>query len=235
MNIKTITYTTLFISSVLSTHSYAARSEGAQAALEGTTFTSAAIVGAVAAGPVGLIVGALGGSYLAQQTRDANDRAVALEVKEEETLALAKQKAVIAESLDRANAQMQAMEIQLADSMTFQILFGSGKDGLSEVDERKVTQLASFLKKRPHLKVSLGGHADPRGTDEYNNILSLERARSVEHVLLTLGVEAGNIQTKGYGASQSSAPKGDWEAYRLERRVDIQIMDESYSEAIGSL
>lgn len=230
MNIKTAIYSILFVSSVLSTHAYAARSHAAQAAIESTTFTSAAVVGAVAAGPVGLIVGALGGSYLAQQTRNANERALALQVMEEEKIVLAKQKAVIAESLDRANTHMQTLETQLADSMDFQVLFGSGKDTLTEADELRITQLAGYLKKRPYLAVSLSGHTDPRGTDEYNNVLSLERARSIEHVLVTLGIDTAKIQTQGHGATKSGAPKDDWEAYRLERRVEVQIIDERMAD-----
>src|SRR5690606_6553986 len=108
-------------------------------------------------------------------------------------------------------------------NMTFQILFATGDDTLSELDLQRVRILADHLQANPALHVTLEGHADPRGTDEYNNVLSQERAKAVKEALEKSGVDGRRITYTGHGDRFSSAAKGDEEAYRQERRVDVTL------------
>jgi outer membrane protein OmpA-like peptidoglycan-associated protein len=119
--------------------------------------------------------------------------------------------------------RFQALEEEVVAKLTFQILFATGSDTLSEIDMQRVHALATHLNRNPELRVVLDGYADPRGTDEYNNVLARERARAVKDALEVLGVAPDRIRYQGHGNRFSRADKGDEEAYRLERRVDITL------------
>ena len=71
------------------------------------------------------------------------------------------------------------------------------------------------------LTVRLTGHADPRGSDQYNQDLS-EGAASVGQVLQEVGASPMTIQTEGRGEQEALAD-GQNRFYALDRRVDIQL------------
>lgn len=211
-----IALSTLVLAALSAGHTQAARNHVQQTALEGTTFTGLTIAGAVAAGPIGFVIGALGGAFLADQSRQANNAELALRQTELEYTQLQT-------TLNEQKARLQAMEQEVVEKLTFQVLFATGSDTLTEIDLQRLRALAEHLEHNPDLVVVLDGHADPRGTDEYNNVLSQERAKAVKDALETLGISTARIRYQGHGNRFSSAPKGDEDAYRQERRVDITL------------
>ena len=188
-------------------------------AKQGTSFLTSAFVGAVAGGPVGLLVGALGGAYMGEQIKKADT----MDMTEAELAAAEAQVAELRQQLLAANQSVEEMEQLALNSLNFQVLFHTGKDELTARGTERVHALANFLKDNPRLQVRLDGYADPRGTDEYNNVLSDYRARSVETDLVDAGIDASRIQRHYHGADQSRATQGDVEAYASERRVNIEI------------
>ena len=74
------------------------------------------------------------------------------------------------------------------------------------------------------LDVSIEGHCDIIGSDEYNQKLSEARARSVYDYFLSKGIDASRMRTVGYGRSRPIVPN-DSEANRAKnRRVEINII-----------
>ena len=67
--------------------------------------------------------------------------------------------------------------------------------------------------------VTLTGHADPRGTEEYNLVLSENRARGVQRYLNSLGFR-GSVQIVGRGEEMASG--SDEASWARDRRVDIE-------------
>ncbi len=110
------------------------------------------------------------------------------------------------------------------DPLDLHIFFDSGSDDLNLRSRRLVIKLARFLKEQPHLGVRLHGHTDPRGTDEYNNVLADYRTRNVAALLLVAGVNSQRIQRRPVGASGSTAALGDLAHYAMERRVSVEII-----------
>lgn len=217
---KTLLITSIALASTTAISPVSA-GETATGLKQGAVFSSSAIVGAAAAGPLGFVVGAIGGAYLGEQIKKADTLAFT-------ELALAEQKMQIAElQSELARADEKAGELsQLAlDSLEFQVLFHTGADQLTERGEARVTALAEFLRKHPGLSVRLTGYADPRGTDEYNNVLSDYRARAVQTSLNSQGIEDYRVNRRAHGANKSTAARGDYEAYAMERRVDIEIFN----------
>jgi outer membrane protein OmpA-like peptidoglycan-associated protein len=120
-------------------------------------------------------------------------------------------------------ARLQTLQEDVVAKPSFQILFATGSDTLNELDLQRLRAIAAHLERNPDLGVVLDGHADPRGTDEYNNVLSRERAKAVKDALEALGISAGRICYQGHGNRFTTASKGDEDAYRQERRVDIAL------------
>ncbi|BFM07402.1 peptidoglycan-associated lipoprotein Pal [Halioxenophilus aromaticivorans] len=89
-------------------------------------------------------------------------------------------------------------------------------------DERALlTAHAEDLKANPR-SVRLEGHADERGTREYNMALGERRANAIRDFLVLQGVDPTLIETVSYGEEQPAAYGSDEETWRLNRRVELK-------------
>lgn len=78
-----------------------------------------------------------------------------------------------------------------------------------------------YLASNGEALVRLEGHADERGTREYNIGLGEQRAQAVRRVLLLQGASADQLGTVSYGEERPAVTGGDDEAYLLNRRVEL--------------
>ena len=111
---------------------------------------------------------------------------------------------------------------------TTYIQFEFDKAVLRKVSFAKLDQVARFLKLNPTFSVNVSGHADARGTDEYNQALSERRAAAVARYLTSTGKIARNrVTTVGYGESQPRASNDTAEGMAQNRRaqVELQVLD----------
>lgn len=81
---------------------------------------------------------------------------------------------------------------------------------------------AKLLAKNPDLRVRLEGHADERGSREYNVALSEERARSVKRLMGTQGAQGFQMTTLGYGEELPLASGHSQDSWQKNRRVEIK-------------
>jgi len=234
---KVIVISSLIIASLTSISStYAASTEIKQ----GTVFTTTTIAGAVLGGPVGFFLGAIGGAYMGEQIEKADkahDMQGKLTEAESQLAQLHTQIGLMndqAISLRHGNGLIQGKDLAL-QALKLQILFHTGADQISSRSKEKVGALAAFLQEHPKVNVRLGGHADPRGTDEYNNVLSDQRALAVQSALEIQGIDSGRIERNAYGSSQSTTVMGDTEGYAMDRRVDIEIFSATESKGLAQL
>ena len=80
------------------------------------------------------------------------------------------------------------------------------------------------LNKAPAVTVEIGGHTDSKGTDEYNQKLSEQRAQSVVQYLVgSKNVDASRMTSVGFGESQPVADNETDEGRELNRRVELKI------------
>lgn len=84
-----------------------------------------------------------------------------------------------------------------------------------------VTAHAAFLAKNPTVKVRLEGHADERGSREYNIGLGERRGQAVRRALLLQGVAEAQLSTVSYGEERPAAAGSDEQTYSMNRRVEI--------------
>lgn len=78
---------------------------------------------------------------------------------------------------------------------------------------------AQFLIQNPSVKVLIEGHADERGTPEYNIALGESRGQSVEKYLLSLGVSANQMSVVSYGEEKPMIKARNEEAFAQNRRA----------------
>jgi len=78
--------------------------------------------------------------------------------------------------------------------------------------------VGDWMSTHPKATVTLEGHADARGTDEYNLALGQRRAQVMQDYLVRLGVTKGRLTTISYGEERPAASGDDEEAYALNRR-----------------
>jgi len=78
---------------------------------------------------------------------------------------------------------------------------------------------AEFLVKNPSVKVLIEGHADERGTPEYNIALGEHRGQAVEKYLQSLGVSASQMSVVSYGEEKPMVKSRTEEAFAKNRRA----------------
>ncbi len=88
----------------------------------------------------------------------------------------------------------------------------------------ELDKLADYLKENGTIRIELGGHTDNQGSAEYNEKLSLERAKSVHNYLISKGINKERINYKGYGESQPIATNETEEGRALNRRTEFKII-----------
>lgn len=101
------------------------------------------------------------------------------------------------------------------------LYFDFDSSELRAADTDIVARHAVQLGQNPQLRVRLEGHADERGSREYNIGLGERRAQTVRRLLLIQGASASQISTVSFGEERPAADGGDESAYALNRRVEI--------------
>ncbi|NVK74313.1 peptidoglycan-associated lipoprotein [Marinomonas sp. CT5] len=81
---------------------------------------------------------------------------------------------------------------------------------------------AEYLISHPDARVVLEGHADERGTREYNMALGERRAKAIARYLTIQGVAPSQIETVSFGEEVPVAFGHDSEAWQLNRRVEVR-------------
>lgn len=84
-----------------------------------------------------------------------------------------------------------------------------------------IDRFAAYLRNNPAARVRLEGHADERGTREYNIGLGERRAIAVESALLSLGVSREQLSLVSYGEERPVDTEHNEQAWALNRRVQL--------------
>jgi peptidoglycan-associated lipoprotein len=116
-------------------------------------------------------------------------------------------------SLDQLNAQKP-----LAD-----VYFEYDKADLSEAARGALQKNSDFMKKWTSVRVTVEGHADARGTSEYNLALGERRAAGVRDFLVSLGVEMARINVVSMGEEQPVCHEENEDCYHQNRRGHFVI------------
>jgi outer membrane protein OmpA-like peptidoglycan-associated protein len=208
----------------------AATNQSTELKQSGVFFTSA-IVGAVAGGPLGFLAGALGGAWMGEEIRDADQ----LETTQLELASLEKKHATLESEFVAERTRVEQYAQFALEQLQLELLFKTNDTQLTNSGQKRVAFLADWLANHPEINIRLDGYADPRGNNNYNQQLSVQRAESVVQVLLANGVKSSRISVHGHGHSKSKAQSGNYDEYAMERRVSIGLTRADENEFVAQI
>ena len=107
------------------------------------------------------------------------------------------------------------------------IYFDYDESTLSDDTRDKLSRNADLLKASSQFSVTLEGHADSRGTNEYNLALGERRANAVRDYLSSLGVSGNRLRTLSYGEERQVCDTDEESCWSQNRRVHMVITGKS--------
>ena len=126
-----------------------------------------------------------------------------------------------------------ATPVELAEDIVIQddrivleerVLFAFARARVRSGGREVLARLVEVWRDHPEwMRITIEGHADVRGTDEYNQWLSEERARRVRAVMVKLGVAEDTITVVGYGRTRPRDAASSEGAHARNRRVEFVI------------
>ena len=87
----------------------------------------------------------------------------------------------------------------LASGVPDRVFFATNKSSLTTAARATLRKQATYLRKNKNLNVTIEGHADERGTREYNLALGERRANAAKDYLMTYGISSNRISLLSYG------------------------------------
>jgi len=133
-----------------------------------------------------------------------------------------KQRAMEAEKIAMEEAERQAMLAQQQFEAE-NIYFEFDSSALLTAAQQTLKRKAEYLRENPQLRVTIEGHCDERGTNEYNLALGDRRANSSKSFLVDLGISPGRLTTISYGEERPLDPRHNEEAWAKNRRCEFVI------------
>ena len=140
--------------------------------------------------------------------------------------------AVVGRRMDKQQAeleQIEGVEVQRPSEDTLnvnlrnEILFDFDSASLRSESRETLRELAGVLARYPDQSVSVAGHTDSVGSDDYNQNLSEQRAAAVKDFLVAQGVPRSRVAAYGYGETRPVSSNTSADGRQLNRRVQVFI------------
>jgi hypothetical protein len=132
----------------------------------------------------------------------------------------------IKSSLDPVLKNIPLEPVAVGNSMVLRnIFFATDQFELKSESFPELDKLVRFLEDNPSIRIEIGGHTDDEGSEEYNSVLSRNRANSVYSYLVDSGIAPNRMSYKGYGESQPVSPNDSEENRAVNRRTEIKIVE----------
>ncbi|MGI4883714.1 MAG: OmpA family protein [Janthinobacterium lividum] len=117
--------------------------------------------------------------------------------------------------------EIPAEKRKILNEATKYINFDFNKATLKASSYPKLEQMVQILNEYPDYSLSIAGHTDSKGDDNYNLKLSYERAAAARTYMLGKGIPAERIEARGYGETKPIADNKTAAGQALNRRVDF--------------
>jgi peptidoglycan-associated lipoprotein len=103
------------------------------------------------------------------------------------------------------------------------VFFAYDQDNIDSAGQQALNNNAELMKKYPTWVITIEGHADERGTAEYNLALGERRALAARNYLVSLGIPADRLRTVSYGKEFPFEPGHDEAAWSKNRRAHFVV------------
>ena len=235
MNTNTVSRKVIvaLIGSLLATSSMAAQKNRAPKE-ESVGLGSGAAIGAIAGGPVGLILGAAFGGWIGdrfhherQERRMADERAAEASAHAGSltNLLAATERAVAAKDAELFTQRVEHRR-DLQEALSVEVFFRTEESGLGGTTAERLAKLAALVEPLEGAVIRLDGYTDARGTEAFNATLSSARAEAVRDALIRGGMPPDRVIVSAVGESGSTATEQDTDGMALDRRVQMTIVDD---------
>lgn len=130
------------------------------------------------------------------------------------------------ERMERERMEREAAERtrRLAAELQTMINFDYDQADLRSADQPTMDRKAAILQANPNVRIRVSGHADERGSDEYNLALGNRRAASAKRYLENKGIDGSRVEVVSYGEERPLNPGSDEAAYAQNRRDEFEII-----------
>ena len=99
------------------------------------------------------------------------------------------------------------------------VFFDTDSYTIDDQDRATLASQAQWLARYPNVRVTVEGHADERGTRDYNLALGERRANAARNYLASIGVDPSRITVVSYGKERPAALGSDEQSYAQNRRA----------------
>jgi peptidoglycan-associated lipoprotein len=111
----------------------------------------------------------------------------------------------------------------VAADLATMINFEYDQATIRSTDQGTLDRKAAILGANPNVKIQISGHADERGSDEYNLALGNRRAAAAKRYLENKGIDGSRVEVVSYGEERALNPGHDEAAYAQNRRDEFQV------------
>ena len=132
----------------------------------------------------------------------------------------AEQARLDAERLEAERARLEALINQI---MSEDVYFDFDRSELTEKAKELLAQVGELLLKEQRFTITIEGHTDARGTEDYNFTLGAKRAMKVKEFLAAYGIENSRMESVSYGKEAPKAQGETEEAYSQNRRANFRV------------
>lgn len=122
--------------------------------------------------------------------------------------------------LEQERARLEQLINQI---MSEDVYFDFDRSELTEKARELLAQVAELLLKETRFTITIEGHTDARGTEDYNFTLGAKRAMKVKEFLAAYGVDGKRMESVSYGKEAPKAEGSSEEAYSQNRRANFRV------------
>lgn len=123
----------------------------------------------------------------------------------------------------RLEAERARLEQLINQIMSEDVYFDFDRSELTEKAKELLAQVGELLLKEQRFTITIEGHTDARGTEDYNFTLGAKRAMKVKEFLVAYGIDSKRMESVSYGKEAPKAEGNTEEAYSQNRRANFRV------------
>lgn len=122
------------------------------------------------------------------------------------------------------NVAIERARAALIATLGTPIHFDFDRAEIRTQDEQVLNQKATVLQQHPQVRLRIAGHADERGSDEYNMVLGQRRAQAAKAYLERRGIDGSRLDIISYGEERPAVPQSNEDAWARNRRAEFEVI-----------
>lgn len=124
---------------------------------------------------------------------------------------------------ERLEAERARLEQLINQIMSEDVYFDFDRFELTEKAKELLAQVGELLLRETRFTLTIEGHTDDRGTEDYNFTLGAKRAMKVKEFLAAYGIEKDRMESVSYGKEKPKVQGENEEAYSQNRRANFRV------------